>query len=151
NIFDPAGNTAPANRTQFVEVNGEKNVIPANRLSQQAVSLLKRFIPLPNFTPASPDLPNYVGAGSVKFEEARTNARWDYYVSERRHALGRCSFADCRLISQGVFGSAGGGVGFDPNSTFSGESKTRKQRLASGFDYSLNANWTPDFRFGFYR
>src|SRR5215813_2058599 len=151
NIFDPAGNTAPANRTQFVDVNGKKNVIPANRLSQQAVSLLNRFIPLPNFTPASPDLPNYVGAGSVKFDEDLTNTRWDYYVSERMHAFGRYSFADYLLISPGVFGSAGGGVGFDPNSTFSGESKTRNQSLASGFDYTLNANWTTDFRFGFYR
>jgi Carboxypeptidase regulatory-like domain/TonB dependent receptor-like, beta-barrel len=151
NIFDPAGNTAPANRAQFVDVNGKKNVIPLDRLSQQARALLNKFIPLPNFTPASPDLPNYVGAGSVKFDEDLTNTRWDYYVSERMHAFGRYSFADYLLISPGVFGSAGGGVGFDPNSPFSGESKTRNQSIASGFDYTLNANWTTDFRFGFYR
>jgi outer membrane receptor protein involved in Fe transport len=150
NIFDPAGNTAPANRAQF-EFNGKKNVIPTNRLSAQSLALLNNFIPLPNFTPASPDLPNYVGAGSVKFDEDLVNTRWDYYVSERMHAFGRYSFADYLLISPGVFGGAGGGVGFDPNSTFSGESKTRNQSLASGFDYTLNANWTTDFRFGFYR
>ena len=150
NIFDPAGNTAPANRAQF-EFNGKKNVIPANRLSPQALALLNKFIPMPNFTPASPDLPNYVGAGAVKFNEDLTNTRWDYYVSEKTHAFGRYSFANYILISPGVFGSAGGGVGFDPNSTFSGESKTRNQSLASGFDHTLNANWTTDFRFGFYR
>jgi outer membrane receptor protein involved in Fe transport len=150
NIFDPAGNTAPANRAQF-EFNGKKNVIPSNRLSPQALALLNKFIPLPNFTAASPDLPNFVGSGTVKFDEDLTNTRWDYYLSERMHAFGRYSFADYRLISPGVFGSAGGGVGFDPNSTFSGESKTRNQSIASGFDYTLNANWTTDFRFGFYR
>jgi hypothetical protein len=149
-IFDPAGTTAPANRTQF-EFNGKKNVIPTNRLSPQALALLNQFIPLPNFTPASPDLPNYVGSGSVKFDEDLTNTRWDYYVSERMHAFGRYSFANYLLISPGVFGSAGGGVGFDPNSTFSGESKTRNQSIAAGFDYTLNPNLTTDFRFGFYR
>jgi Carboxypeptidase regulatory-like domain/TonB dependent receptor len=149
-IFDPAGNTAPANRAQF-EFNGKKNVIPTNRLSPQSLALLNKFIPLPNFTPASPDLPNYVGSGSVKFDENLTNTRWDYYVSERMHAFGRYSFADYLLISPGVFGSAGGGVGFDPNSNFSGESKTRNQSVAVGFDYTLNPNLTTDFRFGFYR
>ena len=87
NIFDPAGNTAPANRAQF-EFNGKKNVIPSNRLSPQALALLNKFIPLPNFTPASPDLPNFVGSGSVKFDEDLTNTRWDYYVSEKMHAFG---------------------------------------------------------------
>ncbi len=145
NIFDPASGAAPANRTQF-----EGNRIPTSRLSPQAVSLLNKYIPLPNFA-ASPDLPNYVGAGSVKFDEDLTNTRWDYYHSQPLHIFGRYSFADYRLISPGVFGSIGGGVGFDPNSTFSGESKTRNQSVAAGFDYTVNANLLTDFRFGFYR
>lgn len=146
NIFDPASGAAPANRTQFAG-----NRIPTARLSPQAVTLLNRYIPLPNFTPASADLPNYVGAGSVKFNEDLTNTRWDYYVSEKVHAFGRYSFADYRLISPGLFGSIGGGSGFDPNSNFSGESKTRNQSVASGFDYTVSSNWLTDFRFGFYR
>ena len=150
NIFDPAGTAAPANRTQFA-FNGKNNVIPTNRLSPQALSLLNKYIPLPNFTPASPDLPNYVGAGSVKFNEDLTNTRWDYYVSEKMHAFGRYSFADYRLISPGVYGSLGGGSGFNPSSNFAGESKTRNQSLASGFDYTLSSSWLTDFRFGFYR
>jgi carboxypeptidase family protein len=149
-IFDPAGNTAPASRAQF-ESGGRMNVIPADRLSQQALDLLDRYIPLPNLTPGAPDLPNYVGSGTVKFDEDLTNTRWDYYVSEKMHAFGRYSFADYRLISPGVFGSAGGGVGFDPNSTFSGESRTRNQSIASGFDYTLSSSWVTDFRFGYYR
>ena len=80
-------------------------------------------------------------AGSAKFNEDLTNTRWDYYVTEKVHAFGRYSFADYRLISPGVYGSAGGGVGFQPNSTFAGESKTRNQSLASGFDYTVNSNW----------
>jgi outer membrane receptor protein involved in Fe transport len=146
NIFDPTSGAAPANRTQFAG-----NKIPTNRLSPQAVGLLNKYIPLPNFTPASPDLPNYVGAGSVKYDEDLTNTRWDYYVSQKMHAFGRYSFADYRLISPGVYGSIGGGPGFNPNSNFSGESKTRNQSLASGFDYTLSDRWLTDFRFGFYR
>jgi carboxypeptidase family protein len=149
-IFDPAGSTAPANRQQF-QVDGKLNVIPQNRLSQQARTLLNSYIPLPNFTAASPDLPNYVGSGSVKFDENLTNTRWDYYVNEKMHAFGRYSFADYKLISPGVFGSAGGGVGFDPNSNFSGESRTRNQSIASGFDYTVSTKWVTDFRFGYYR
>ncbi|HMV84144.1 MAG TPA: TonB-dependent receptor [Blastocatellia bacterium] len=149
-IFDPAGTTAPAGRTQF-QSGGKLNVIPTNRISQQAIALLNKYIPLPNFTPASADLPNYVGAGSAKFNEDLTNTRWDYYVTEKMHAFGRYSFADYRLISPGVYGSAGGGIGFQPNSTFAGESKTRNQSLASGFDYTISSQWLTDFRFGFYR
>jgi carboxypeptidase family protein/TonB-dependent receptor-like protein len=149
-IFDPAGSTAPANRQQF-QVDGKLNVIPQDRLSQQARTLLNSYIPLPNFSAASPDLPNYVGSGSVKFDENLTNTRWDYYVNEKMHAFGRYSFADYNLISPGVFGSAGGGVGFDPNSNFSGESRTRNQSLASGFDYTVSTKWVTDFRFGYYR
>lgn len=146
NIFDPASGAAPANRTQFAG-----NKIPTARLSPQAVGLLNKYIPLPNFTATAPDLPNYVGAGSVKFDEDLTNTRWDYYYSQPLHIFGRYSFADYRMISPGVFGSIGGGLGFDPNSTFSGESKTRNQSVAAGFDYTVNANWLTDFRFGFYR
>lgn len=149
-IFDPAGTTAPAGRTQF-QSGGKLNVIPSNRVSPQAIALLNKYIPLPNFTPASADLPNYVGAGSAKFDEDLTNTRWDYYVTEKVHAFGRYSFADYRLISPGVYGSAGGGIGFQPNSTFAGESKTRNQSLASGFDYTISSQWLTDFRFGFYR
>lgn len=150
NIYDPvsAGGVqlAPANRTQFAG-----NRIPSARLSPQAQALLNKYIPLPNITAANPDLPNYVGSGSVKFNEDLTNTRWDYYVSEKMHVFGRYSFADYRLTSPGVFGVVGGGSGFDPNSPFSGISKTRNQSIASGFDYTVNPNLLTDFRFGFYR
>lgn len=150
NIFDPAGSTAPAGRTQF-QFNGRNNVIPTNRLSPIALALLNKYIPLPNFTPASADLPNYVGAGSALFNEDLTNTRWDYYVNEKMHAFGRYSFADYRLISPGVYGSLAGGIGFQPGSTFAGESKTRNQSIASGFDYNVSSDWLTDFRFGFFR
>lgn len=146
NIFDPASGATPAARTQFAG-----NKIPTARLSPQAVALLNAHIPLPNFTAAAPDLPNYVGAGSVKFNEDMTNTRWDFYYSQPLHFFGRYSFSDYRLNSPGVFGVVGGGSGFDPNSNFSGVSKTRNQSLASGFDYSISSNWLTDFRFGFYR
>src|SRR5262245_44294651 len=67
-IFDPTSGATPAGRKQF-----EGNKIPTERLSQQARGLLNSYIPLPNITQASPDLPNFVGSGSVKFDENLTN------------------------------------------------------------------------------
>jgi outer membrane receptor protein involved in Fe transport len=150
NIFDPAGSTAPAGRTQF-QFNGRNNVIPTNRISPIAVALLNKYIPLPNFTPASADQPNYVGAGTAKFNEDLTNTRWDYYVNEKIHTFGRYSFSNYSLTSPGVYGSLAGGVGFQPGSTFAGESKTRNQSVAAGFDYTVSDKWLTDFRFGFFR
>ena len=145
-IFEPQSGATPAQRTQFPE-----NKIPASRLSQPALNLLNRYLPLPGIPGAVGDQPNYVGAGSVKFDEDMTNTRWDWYYSQAMHIFGRYSFADYRLISPGVFGSVGGGPGFDPNSTFSRESKTRNQSIAAGFDYTVSQKWLTDFRFGYYR
>lgn len=144
-IFDPASGATPADRKQFTG-----NIIPTARISPQALNLLK-LIPLPNISGTTRDQPNYVGAGTIKFNEDLTNTRWDYFHSTNLQFFGRYSFADYRLDSPGIFGFAGGGRGFDEQAPFAGISRTRNQSIASGFNYTLNNNWLTDFRFGWFR
>jgi outer membrane receptor protein involved in Fe transport len=145
NIFDPASGDAPAQRTQFAG-----NQIPTARLSPQAQNLLK-LIPLPNIEGVTRDAPNYVGSGSIKFNEDLWNTRWDYFYSQKLQFFGRYSFADYRMDSPGIFGFVGGGRGFDEVAPFAGISRTRNQSIASGFNYTVNDNWLTDFRFGWFR
>lgn len=144
-IFDPLSGDTPAARTQFTG-----NRIPVGRLSAQAQALLK-LIPLPNIDGVTRDNPNFVGAGTIKFNEDLTNTRWDYFHSQNLQFFGRYSFADYRLDSPGIFGFAGGGRGFDEQAPFAGISRTRNQSIASGFNYNVSNNWLTDFRFGFFR
>jgi len=145
NIFDPASGDTPATRTQFAD-----NRIPTSRISPQALRLLS-FIPLPNISGALRDAPNYVGSGTVKFNEDLANTRWDYFHSSALQIFGRYSFADYRLDSPGIFGYAAGGRGFDESAPFAGISRTRNQSLATGFNYTVNNNLLTDFRFGWFR
>ena len=144
-IFDPASGDTLAARTQFTG-----NKIPTNRLSAQAQNLLK-LIPLPNIDGVLRDAPNYVGAGTIKFNEDITNTRWDYFYSQQLQIFGRYSLADYRLDSPGIFGFAAGGRGFDEQAPFAGISRTRNQSIASGFNYSLSPTLRTDFRFGWFR
>jgi hypothetical protein len=145
NIFDPASGDTPATRTQFTD-----NRIPTSRISPQALRLLS-FIPLPNISGALRDAPNYVGSGTVKFNEDLANTRWDYFHSSALQIFGRYSFADYRLDSPGIFGYAAGGRGFDESAPFAGISRTRNQSLATGFNYTVSNNLLTDFRFGWFR
>ncbi|MBL8188445.1 MAG: TonB-dependent receptor, partial [Acidobacteria bacterium] len=144
-IFDPASGDTPAARTQFAN-----NRIPTNRISPQALNLLK-LIPLPNIDGVTRDNPNYVGAGTIKFNEDLTNTRWDYFYSQQLQFFGRYSLADYRLDSPGIFGFAAGGRGFDEQAPFAGISRTRNQSIASGFNYSVSPTLRTDFRFGWFR
>ncbi|HKX28347.1 MAG TPA: TonB-dependent receptor, partial [Blastocatellia bacterium] len=144
-IFDPTSAARPEQRTQF-----EGNRIPTARLNRQAQNLLS-LIPLPNIDGVTVDNANYVGTGTVKFNEDLWNTRWDYFSSQKLQLFGRYSFADYRLDSPGIFGEVAGGRGFDEQAPFAGVSRTRNQSLASGFNYTLNDRWLTDFRFGWFR
>ncbi|HET7221384.1 MAG TPA: TonB-dependent receptor, partial [Vicinamibacterales bacterium] len=145
NIYDPASGATPADRTQFAG-----NRIPVSRLSPQAMSLL-RLIPLPNIEGTVRDQPNYVGSGTIRFNEDLVNTRWDYYLSGTTQVFGRYSFADYRMDSPGIFGGLAGGRGFDEAAPFAGISKTRNQSIAAGFNHAFASNLLTDFRFGWFR
>ncbi|MDX2154824.1 MAG: TonB-dependent receptor [Bryobacteraceae bacterium] len=142
-IFDPLSGATPAQRTQF-----PGNRIPTNRLSAQALNLLK-LLPLPN-TPAVRDQPNFAGSGALKFNDDAWNTRWDYFQNEKLHWFGRFSSAEFFQDSPGVFGRVAGGVGFEQVG-FAGVSDVANKSLALGADYSVTTNLLTDFRFGWFR
>lgn len=121
------------------------NIIPANQISPQAVALLKQ-LPAPT---TSGTINNYVASGFGIFNRDAFDARADYNATQKLHIFGRYSFQNFSLDGKGAFGVAGGN-GFGPGG-FAGQSKTRNQSLASGFDYVLNPSLITDFRFGYFR
>ena len=153
NIYDPcpAGNpncgtavVAPAARSQF-----PGNVIPASRLSTQAVALLK-FIPPANIAGAAGGTTNYVANGTGIVNTNSFDARVDRHQGQKLDMFGRYSFLQVALGAPGAYGALAGGDQF-PSPNFAGASSLRNQSLAYGTTYLINNNWVADFRFGFFR
>ena len=134
----PGDGATLADRQQFAG-----NRIPAARLSPQAQNLLE-LIPLPNIEGTVRDQPNYVGSGTIRFNEDLANTRWDYFRGQT-HLFGRYSLADYRMDSPGIFGELAGGRGFDEVAPFAGVSRTRNQSIAAGFDPPLGSNLADRF------
>ncbi|MGH9937461.1 MAG: TonB-dependent receptor domain-containing protein, partial [Blastocatellia bacterium] len=147
-IYDPAttrvdSTGALIGRDQFAD-----NKIPSNRLSPQALNILK-LIPLPNVAnaPDNGTLDNFVASGSEGFDKDSFDIRIDAKNSDRLNMFGRYSFADFRLNGPAPFGEGGG----PELLTFGGQSKVRNQSVAYGLDYTWNDSLVTDFRFGFFR
>lgn len=140
-IFDPATG-APDVRTEFAG-----GIIPTNRLSAQALNILK-LIPLPN-APGRDNgtRDNYVASGSEPFNGDTFDVRVDARISDKLNMFGRYSFADFERIGPTSFGAGGG----PELVSLGGSSKVRNQSVAYGFDYTWNSTLVTDFRFGFFR
>jgi len=138
-IFDPATN----NTVQF-----PGNQIPRDRISPQAVALLK-LLPAPNVPDSWIGL-NFISSGQEGYDDDDFNIRVDQVANEKLRYFGRYSFADFRLHAVGVFGPLAGGVGLSTDG-FPGQSLTRNQSLAAGVSYTLSPRMLLDFRFGFLR
>lgn len=142
-IFDPSTGGGFADRRAF-----DNNVIPANRLSQQAINIL-RLIPAPNVANAFANgtLNNFVASGSEKYDKDSFDIRIDARRGDKLNMFGRYSFAGFRLDGPTAFGDGGG-----PEIVrFGGQSKGRNQSVAYGLDYTWNDRLVSDFRFGFFR
>ena len=138
-LFDPD----TGNVSQFTS-----NQIPRNRISPQAVNLLK-LLPGPNI-PGAGITQNFVAAGAEQFNDDDFNVRIDHNTTEKMRIFGRYSFADFRIDALGAFGAVAGGPGLSPDG-FAGQSSTRNQSVAAGLSYILRPNLLADFRFGFFR
>jgi len=138
-LFDPD----TGNVSQFTS-----NQIPRNRISPQAVNLLK-LLPGPNI-PGAGITQNFVAAGAEQFNDDDFNVRIDHNTTEKMRIFGRYSFADFRIDALGAFGAVAGGPGLSPDG-FAGQSSTRNQSVAAGFTYILRPSLLADFRFGFFR
>ena len=141
NIYDPLTG-APANRIQF-----PGNVIPQNRLSPQALAILK-LIPMPNRPGVENGTRlNYAASGSEVFDNDTFDVRSDGRVSNELNMFGRYSFADYHRDGPTAFGPGGG----HELVSLGGTSKVRNQSIAAGFDRTAGSNMTVDFRFGFFK
>jgi hypothetical protein len=147
-IYDPntGSPTTGLGRTPF-----GNNKIPANRISQQALNILK-LIPAPN-APGDPGAPwsnNYVSAGSRAFDVNGWDTRWDYYLNEKSSLFGRYSYQGFNQSAPGAFGLLAGGNALD-NINFAGLSQVLNQSLAIGYNYTINPTLISETRFGFMR
>src|SRR2546425_3767716 len=141
NLFDPrSGN--PAQRQQFAN-----NVIPAGRLSPQALAVLK-LIPPPN-RPGTENgtRDNYAASGSEVFDNDTFDVRSDGRVSDQLNMFARYSWADFTRDGPTAFGQGGG----QEIVSLGGTSKVRNQSLATGFDRVIGSKTTFDFRFGWFK
>jgi hypothetical protein len=132
----------PETRQQF-----PGNRIPANRLSPQALAILN-LIPTPNAQGRNGGIAdNFVASGSEAFNNDTFDVRSDATMSDRLNLFGRYSFADFRLNGPTAFGPGGGAQLV----SLGGQSNTRNQSIALGFDYTINQTTILDFRFGWFR
>jgi carboxypeptidase family protein/TonB-dependent receptor-like protein len=141
NIYDPQTGV-PAQRTQF-----PNNVIPANRLSPQTLAILK-LIPLPN-RPGTQNgtRDNFSASGSEPFDNDTGDVRIDGRVNDQLNLFGRYSVGDYRRDGPTAFGAGGG----QELVSLGGTSKVRNQSLATGFDRTIGAKMTLDFRLGYFK
>jgi hypothetical protein len=155
-IYDPTtgvqgGPTNGENRTLFNDPNcaaagkAPGTCIDNSRLSPQAVALLNQF-PAPN---AAGLTNNLSAGGNGIFNNNQYNIRIDDQTTSKLHTFGRYSFAGYTLTGAAIFGNLGG-IGFGTGG-FGGQSKSRDQSIASGFDYALSSSVLTDFRFGYVR
>ncbi len=147
-IYDPLTGdpTTGIGRTAFVN-----NIIPASRLSPQALNIIK-LLPLPN-APGDPGKPysgNYVASGSRAFDVNAWDTRWDYFINEKSSLFGRYSTQAYNQHAAGAFGELIGGPALD-NINFAGVSDVRNQSLALGYNRTINPTLLTEFRFGFMR
>jgi hypothetical protein len=145
NIYDPLTGV-PAVRQQFSS-NGVLNAIPANRLSPQALAILK-LIPLPN-RPGTQNgtRDNFVASGSEPFDNDTFDIRMDGRASDQLNLFGRYSLGNYTRNGPTAFGSGGG----SELVSLGGTSKVKNQSLATGFDRSIGAKTTVDFRLGYFK
>jgi carboxypeptidase family protein/TonB-dependent receptor-like protein len=144
NIFDPGtgANIAPGSRVQFAG-----NVIPAGRLSTQALNVLA-LIPRPN-SPGRENgtRDNFAASGSEVFDNDTFDIRMDGRLTKNLNMFGRYSFADYKRDGPTAFGEGGG----PELVSLGGTSKVRNQSLALGLDYVLTPTSVLDARFGWFK
>jgi hypothetical protein len=148
NIYDPATTTTDAQGNLVSRDQFAGNRIPANRLSPQALNILK-LIPLPNVAnaPAGGTLNNFIASGVEGLDKDSFDIRVDATNSDRLKMFGRYSLADFALNGPTAFGAAGG----PEIVSLGGASNVRNQSVAYGFDYAWNNTIITDFRFGYFR
>jgi hypothetical protein len=144
-IYDPQSGNALTGlgRTAFAG-----NVIPTNRLSPQALSIMNSYFPLPNLTPANPLNPNYLAQGNDAFDSNKWDTREDYFMNEKTTIYGRYSNHQFQRSAVGAFGSLAGGPAFN-GVNFAGNSFVRNQSISIGTTHTFSPTLVNELRFGY--
>lgn len=131
------------------------NVVPATRLSPQALALFKLLQPYAPTTAPSNAVNstgiagNYSASGQGIFNADQWDVRGDFQATQKIHAFGRFSRFTDTLTGTTIFGPAGG-TGFGINN-YGGTSVGANDSVAAGADMAINATLLTDFRLGYYR
>src|SRR6266700_1071327 len=146
-IYDPATGLADGTgRSQF-----GGNLIPVDRLSPQAVAILKAF-PQPQNGSLTH---NFITAGSGPYTQNSFDTREDWSVSPTLQIFGRFSLDYFSLSGKGSLPSVNAlpalnGIGFGPGG-LAGSSTVHNISLATGFTKTLSPSLLTDFRFGYFK
>jgi len=146
-VYDPAtGDAAGNGRSPFVG-----NLIPTNRLSPQAVAVLKAF-PQPQNASLTH---NFIASGAGPFNQNSFDTREDWDVSQTLQVFGRFSLDYFSLSGKAALPAANGlpalnGIGFGPGG-LAGTSTVHNISLATGFTKTLSSTLLTDFRFGYFK
>ncbi len=129
------------------------NIIPANRLSAQALNLFK-LLKAGGYTPNLPGTQggleqNYGASGSGLLNSNQWDVRGDAVLSQRVHVFGRFSRFTDTLTGTTMFGNAGG-AGFGL-AGYGGTSQGANDSLALGTDVVINSKLVTDVRLGYFR
>jgi hypothetical protein len=129
------------------------NIIPSDRLSQQALGLFKLLQPYSDSLAGSGSEGglngNFNASGTGLFNSDAWTVRGDATLSQKANAFARFSRFTDTLSGTVAFGSAGGpgfGIG-----GYGGNSKGANDSLAAGADYVFNPTLVADLRLGYYR
>lgn len=145
--FDPTCQVPEAERVQF-----PGNVIPTARLSSQAQSLMTLLPTGP--VPAPYNIENFFASGNNTLDSDGFDVRSDFTATDKLHVFGRYSLQKFTRSGPGLFGTELGGNALpsDPSvGNFAGNSNTKNQSIAAGFDYTVTQHMLTDFRFGYMR
>ncbi|MBV9480107.1 MAG: TonB-dependent receptor, partial [Acidobacteria bacterium] len=145
--YDPTTGDAKGNsRTRFVG-----NLIPTDRLSPQAVGILKAF-PQPQNSSLTH---NFIASGSGPFNQNSFDTREDYNISQTLQIFGRFSLDYFNLSGGASLPAVNGlpalnGIGFGPGG-LAGSSTVHNISLAAGFTKTFSSTLLTDFRLGYFK
>jgi len=145
--FTPTCDVPEANRVPFAG-----GIIPTSRLSPQAQALLALLPTGPQ--PSPNNIENFFASGNNVLDSDGFDVRSDYAATAKLHVFGRYSYQKFTRSGPGLFGAVLGGNALpsDPSvGNFAGNSNTKNQSIASGFDYAIGTNLLTDVRFGYMR
>jgi hypothetical protein len=140
-IYDPLSspNTDGTGRTQFVN-----NIIPANRISPQALAVLS-LLPMPNVGAAATN--NYFVSGTPNLLRNQYDVKVNFQRNDRHMIWGKYSLMDANVTAQPSLGQAVGvGIGGD-----AGTGHTFQQIAAIGNTWVLSPNMVLDGTIGYAR